>query len=64
QFMYIEGLIDMMANREGEQTIINKTRYDFSDVEAMSSLPYDSVALNSGKNPVIFKPHDDYRFIF
>lgn len=62
--MYIEGIIDMMTNRDGEKTIINKTRYDFSDVEALSSLPYYSTVLGSGKNPVIFKPHDDYRFIF
>ena len=62
--MYLEGIIDMKRNSDGEKTIINKASYDFSDLEARTSLPYYTLSLSSGKNPVIFKPHEDYRFIY
>ena len=60
--LYLEALKDKDSN--SDKTIISKTRCDFSFFDKQIPLPYYTTALNSGKKPVIFKPHDDYRFIF
>lgn len=62
KYLYLEALKD--KDRSNDKTIINKSRLDLSHFDNQISLPYYTAALNSGKNPVVFKPHDDYRFIF
>ena len=62
KYLYLEALKDKDENTD--KTIINKTSLNLSHFDNQICLPYYTAALNSGKNPVVFKPHDDYRFIF
>jgi len=62
KYLYLEALKD--KNTQTDKTIINKTSYDLSHFDRQIPLPYYTAALESGKRPVVFKPHDDYRFIY
>lgn len=62
KYLYLEALND--KDESSDKTIVNKTSLDFSHFDDQIPLPYYTTALNSGKNPVIFKPHDDYRFLY
>ena len=62
KYLYLEALND--KDKGTDKTIVNKTSLDFSHFDDQIPLPYYTTALNSGKNPVIFKPHDDYRFLY
>ena len=61
RYLYLEALKD--KDKESNRTLINKTSLDFSHFDKQIPLPYYTASLNSGKNPVIFKPHEDYRFL-
>ena len=61
KLLFLEALKD---KSDSNKTIINKTKLDLSLLDNKTATPYYTTALNSGKKPVIFKPHDDYRFIF
>lgn len=61
KLLFLEALKD---KSDSDKTIINKTKFNLSSLENKADIPYYTTALNSGKKPVIFKPHDDYRFIF
>lgn len=61
KLLFLEALKD---KSDSDKTIINKTRLNLSILDKNTDIPYYTTALNSGKSPVIFKPHDDYRFIF
>ena len=60
--LYLEALKD--TDESTDKTIVNKTSLDLSHFDKQIPLPYYTTALNSGKNPVIFKPHADYRFLY
>lgn len=62
KYLYLEALKDKDSGTD--KTVIRKTPLDLSHFDDQIPLPYYTTALNSGKNPVVFKPHDDYRFIF
>ena len=61
RYLYLEALKD--KDNESGRTLINKASLDFSHFDEQIPLPYYTASLTNGKNPVIFKPHDDYRFI-
>ena len=61
KYLYLEALRD--KDKDSERALINKAPLDLSHFDKQIPLPYYTAALNNGKNPVIFKPHDDYRFI-
>lgn len=62
KYLYLEALKD--KDEDTDKTIVNKTSLDLSHFDLQIPLPYYTTQLSSGKKPVIFKPHDDYRFIF
>lgn len=61
KLLFLEALND---KSDLDKTVINKTKLNLSSLESKVDIPYYTTTLNSGKNPVIFKPHDDYKFIF
>lgn len=62
KYLYLEALKD--KDKETDKTIVSKTALDLSHFDDQIPLPYYTISLDSGKKPVIFKPHDDYRFIY
>ena len=62
KYLYLEALKD--KDRDTDKTVIHKTPLNMSHFDLQIPLPYYTTQLDSGKKPVIFKPHDDYRFIF
>lgn len=61
KILFLKALED---KSDSNKAIINKTKLDLSILEDKSDIPYYTTTLNTGKHPAVFKPHDDYKFIF
>ena len=61
KYLFLEALKD--KDKDTDKAIINRTPLDLSHFDNQIPLPYYATSLNNGKNPVCFKPHDDYRFL-
>lgn len=59
--LFIQALDD---SSDSDITIINKYSANYEDFDKQIPLPYYTTSLKTGKRPVRFSPHDDYRFLF